>query len=159
LIPILVLLGLCTGILSLSRENIWSSIKGASSETSGEFVQASIPSLNGNIKQLNLELAATRREQAQGLMYKRELKANNGMLFVFDESDHRTFWMKNTYISLDIAFLDQDRKILNICHNTKPMDTDKVYKSNGKAMYVIETNANWFEENDIQVGETFNFSL
>ncbi|MCX7648651.1 MAG: DUF192 domain-containing protein, partial [Elusimicrobiales bacterium] len=68
----------------------------------------------GNI---NLEIARTEYERRLGLMFRKELCQNCGMIFVFEEEDQKTFWMKNTYIPLDIIFLSKNMRINDIFEN------------------------------------------
>ncbi len=66
------------------------------------------------------QLALTREEQAKGLMFRKELKQDRGMLFVFKEAGEKSFWMKNTFVELDIVFLDKDLKIGKVFHRVTP---------------------------------------
>ena len=79
------------------------------------------------------------------------LEKNNGMVFIFPAPMELSFWMKNTLIPLDIAFVDESHTILNI-EQMKPLD-ENTTKSKGKALYAIEANLNWFQENNIKVGD------
>lgn len=84
-----------------------------------------------------VELAATQPDQARGLMFRTELGANEGMLFPSREPMVRSFWMKNTPLSLDIIFIGPDRRIINIAANTVPYSLDSVV-SGGPAIAVLE---------------------
>ena len=89
---------------------------------------------------LELEIADTPNERAQGLMYRRELADNRGMLFVFDETREQTFWMKNTPLSLDIVFLDEQLRVVGVVEGTTPFSTATV--TIGKpSRYVLEVRA------------------
>jgi uncharacterized membrane protein (UPF0127 family) len=81
---------------------------------------------------------------------------NEGMLFVYKEPQEMSFWMRNTFIPLDIAFVDADGIILNI-HQAKPLDDSIHYRSAGAAKYVIETNQGWFSRNGIRPGDKVTF--
>ena len=89
---------------------------------------------------LTVEIADDKSEQRTGLMYRRELAPTAGMLFIFPDEDIRSFWMKNTYVSLDMIFLDAEEKIVSIQKNTRPLTT-KSYASEGPAKYVLEVPA------------------
>lgn len=169
-LPILLILVLCAAILSLASEDTWTKLNFLNIDafneneqkqqaTSGKFIAASVINQDQEEIECNLELALTPTQQRQGLMYKIEMEANTGMLFVFQESEFRIFWMKNTYIPLDIAFLDTNMRIIDIYDHTKPENTKLIYKSTGRSMYVIEMNAGWFEKHNIESGAMFNFSL
>lgn len=86
----------------------------------------------------HLEVADTHAEQARGLMYRKSMPADHGMIFVNEEAAERSFWMKNTYIPLDILYLDAGGKVISIKQMT-PHDLTGV-TSDGPAMYAIELN-------------------
>jgi len=85
-------------------------------------------------------------------MFRRSLPENEGMLFVFKEPIELSFWMRNTLIPLDIAFVGPDGVILNI-HQAHPLDESILYRSAGAAKYVIETNRGWFARHGIGPGD------
>ena len=85
-------------------------------------------------------LAFERSQQARGLMYVRELPERTGMLFVYAANDYHSMWMKNTFISLDIAFAGVDGRIANIARNTEPQSLDSIV-STEPVTYVLELNA------------------
>jgi uncharacterized protein len=91
---------------------------------------------------IDAELAITPQAQERGLMYREKLGDDEGMLFVFREDAPRTFWMKNTYVSLDIVFLDADMKVRNIFHRVPRSYPDtpesEVARVSAPAMYVLE---------------------
>ena len=78
------------------------------------------------------------------------------MLFVFKEKGWHSFWMENTYIPLDIAFMDKNKVIVDIQHMI-PLDTNIRYKPAKEAKYALEVNAGWLEENNIQVNDKLIF--
>ncbi|MFC1704117.1 DUF192 domain-containing protein [Candidatus Omnitrophota bacterium] len=90
-----------------------------------------------------VELAVTPQERISGLMHRRRLSANRGMLFLFEDEFPHGFWMKNTYIPLDIIWLDRDKEIVFIERNVQPCFSDKCQSivPDVKAMYVLELNA------------------
>jgi uncharacterized membrane protein (UPF0127 family) len=100
---------------------------------------------------LQIEIADTDIKRSQGLMYRRKLDTNSGMLFVFPQDQHMNFWMKNTYIPLSIAFIDKQGKISEIL-NMKPLDDSIIYSSKSKARYALEVNLGWFNKNSINAG-------
>jgi len=99
---------------------------------------------------LNLELADTPIKRSYGLMDRKDLSKDDGMIFIFPRKARQNFWMKNTYIPLDIAFLDDSGKILQI-ESMSPLSTRAVY-SNQECKYAIEVNQGWFLKNNIDVG-------
>ena len=100
---------------------------------------------------LQIEIADTDQKRSQGLMYRKKLDANSGMLFVFPSEQYMRFWMKNTYIPLSIAFIDRQGKILEI-QDMKPLDDSIIYSSKSKALYALEVNQGWFDKNSINTG-------
>ncbi len=101
-----------------------------------------------------VEIADSLPERTQGLMFRKGLAPDHGLLFIFDAPDWLSFWMKNTRIPLDIAFIDEDGSIINILSMT-PFDmTSEKYKSERKALYALEMAKGWFEKNGIEPGDT-----
>jgi uncharacterized membrane protein (UPF0127 family) len=81
----------------------------------------------------------------------RNLPKSNGMLFIFEENQPRSFWMANTPLSLDIIFVNEAREIVRIHHNTQPF-SESSFESEKPAKYVIETNSGYCISHDIQEG-------
>ena len=84
-----------------------------------------------------VELATNDAERARGLMFRKELPEGRGMLFDFDQEQPVSFWMHNTYISLDMIFIRADGRILRIAENTEPM-SDRLVPSGGPVRAVLE---------------------
>lgn len=103
------------------------------------------------ISTIEAAIADDDKERSQGLMDINELPATKGMLFIFDENKPRSFWMANTPLSLDIIFVNADKKIVRIHHSTQPF-SEKNLSSEQPARYVIETNAGYCISHDIQEG-------
>ncbi|OPY05917.1 MAG: hypothetical protein A4E67_01722 [Syntrophaceae bacterium PtaB.Bin038] len=99
-----------------------------------------------------VEVADTLEKQERGLMFRRSLPDNEGMLFIYKEPIEMSFWMRNTFLPLDIAFIGADGRILNI-HQARPLDDSVLYRSAGAAKYVIETNQGWFSRHGIGPGD------
>ncbi len=96
------------------------------------------------------EVASTQDERAKGLMYREEVPDGTGMLFVFQDNQPRSFWMANTYIALDIAYMNPSYRVVDIIA-MEPLITDS-YPSDAPAMFGLEVRQGWFEENGIAVG-------
>ena len=92
---------------------------------SQQLQQLEIASKTG-VHIFGVEMALTPEEQARGLMFRRELPEMQGMLFDFHREQPTSFWMKNTYISLDMIFIRRDGRILRIVENTVPLSEDLV---------------------------------
>ncbi len=102
-----------------------------------------------------VEVAKTPKQRERGLMYRKHLDSNRGMLFVFDRDERLTFWMKNTYIPLSIAFLSEDGKILQI-ENMKPL-SEKIIESRHYARYALELAQGSFKRVGAKVGDYVRF--
>ncbi|MFV9473342.1 DUF192 domain-containing protein [Advenella sp. RU8] len=104
---------------------------------------------------ITAEIADTPETRTTGLMYRKHLAADHGMLFVFEESQPLCFWMRNTYIPLSIAFLDAQGKILNI-HEMLPLRDDN-HCSAGPAKYALEMNRHWFTNHNVKEKDIIRF--
>jgi uncharacterized membrane protein (UPF0127 family) len=101
--------------------------------------------------QLQVYVARGEEERAQGLMFRRDMPENEGMLFICDECAVQKFWMKDTPLPLSIAFLEEDGTILKIA-DLEPHDLDGE-SSEHPVRYILEVNQGWFDERGIQPGE------
>jgi len=98
--------------------------------------------LNAGIHNISAEVAQSPQERATGLMLRQSMPANQGMLFVFEQAEQQCFWMKNTLIPLDIAFVAGDGTIINIEH-MKPLSLDNHCSAKPVRM-ALEMNGGWF---------------
>lgn len=96
------------------------------------------------------EVAATPEERSEGLMYREEVPDGTGMLFVFQDSQVRSFWMANTYVALDVAYMDPTFRIVDIIA-MEPLVTEG-YPSRAPAMFALEVRQGWFAEQEIAIG-------
>jgi uncharacterized membrane protein (UPF0127 family) len=102
---------------------------------------------------VRVEIARTPSELSRGLMWRNELDADAGMLFVFGDSAPRTFWMKNTPLPLDILFIDDRGTVINVGAATTPYSEAPV-RSTAPARYVLEVNAGFAARHGIGPGAT-----
>jgi uncharacterized membrane protein (UPF0127 family) len=100
---------------------------------------------------LKVELAIEEPQRLQGLMYRKTLGKEDGMLFIFDEPGYHSIWMKNTLIPLSVAFVDKDGVILNIA-DMEPQTLDS-HMAAGPAVYAIETNKGWYADKKVKAGD------
>lgn len=98
-----------------------------------------------------VEVARTEEQREQGLMYRQELPDGTGMLFVFDDEQVRSFWMQNTYVALDIAFLDVSLRVVDI-EQMEPMTTDP-HDSKRPSMFAVELPKGWCAAHGVKVGD------
>ncbi|PTM08808.1 MAG: hypothetical protein DA407_07200 [Bacteroidetes bacterium] len=109
------------------------------------------------ISSFDIELAEDEYEIQTGLMNRGSMQNNQAMLFVFPNVQMRSFYMKNTLISLDIIYLDDTKKVVSIKKNAKPMDETSL-PSKAPAKYVLEINAGLSDQLNIIEGDSVSFS-
>ena len=100
----------------------------------------------------SVEIADEEEERRLGLMYRRHMPQENGMLFLYEKERQVGIWMKNTYLSLDIIFIDAHGKIVKLFENAQPLST-RVMSSGQIVKAVLELNAGQVAENNIAVGD------
>ena len=100
---------------------------------------------------MKIEIADTPSKQQYGLMFRKDIDDDFGMLFSFKKNGVLNFWGKNTYIPLDIAFISDDLKIKKIS-KIIPLSTKSV-SSEEPCLYALETKANYFSKNNIEEGD------
>ena len=128
-------------------------LKKFSSEITFEKDVITIATHNDNRYQFDVEIAASQRQQAKGLMNRKSMAPNEGMLFIFGHSRKTAFWMKNTLIPLDMIFIDKNGRIDHIHHNAKPLDEAQITSPRPVAA-VLEINGGQAGSWGIEVGDT-----
>lgn len=128
----------------------------------GELPIANASFSNG--AKLKLEVARTFNERYKGLMGRTTLQKDHGMLFVFDRPQKLSFWMKNTYIDLSIAYLDKDLVIQEIYQmkrqNMMERTQDLIsYPSQCECQYALEVNPSWFKDHKVSKGSKLTYSF
>jgi len=106
----------------------------------------------------DVELAVTERQQSQGLMFRRSMAANAGMLFDYGALKQIQMWMKNTYIPLDMIFIDSNGKVINIVERTIP-ESLIIISSRGRARAVLELNSGTASRLGIKEGDRVVHSI
>lgn len=111
---------------------------------------------------LSAEMAKNPEQQQKGLMYRKQMPPDHGMLFIFDNEEVRNFWMKNTFIPLSIGFFNNKKELIDIQDMTpvvSEMQTDiPSYQSTGPAKYALEVNLGWFKKNKVRLGNKLNLN-
>ena len=105
---------------------------------------------------VSVEVVKTQEARQLGLMYRKSLAKKSGMLFIFENEREHPFTMKNTYIPLDMIFINRSRKIAGIVNNTAPKIKGP-YSINGPSLYVLEVNAGFCRKNGIDKGDSVIF--
>ena len=103
---------------------------------------------------ITVEIADNSLSLSTGLMFRQSLKDNHGMLFVFSSPQVLSFWGRNTYIPLDIAFISPDKKIANI--DKVPVMSDRSVYSSVPCKYAIEVSRGYFSDKGISVGDSIS---
>ncbi|KPM30633.1 Hypothetical protein I595_3127 [Croceitalea dokdonensis DOKDO 023] len=106
---------------------------------------------------LDIELAETAYEIQTGLMYRSSMEKKQGMLFIFDAPEPRSFYMKNTEIPLDIIYISDSLRIVSFQKNAKPLD-EKGLPSKQAAQYVLEINGGLSDLWNLQIGDSISYS-
>lgn len=107
-------------------------------------------------KKFSVEIADTSEKTALGLMFRDNMPSDHGMLFIFPAEAPRSFWMKNTRISLDIMYFDKELKLVSISADTPPCKVSRCpsYPSVIPAKYVLELNAGTASKLGVNLGDT-----
>ena len=116
-----------------------------------------IETITINGARLNVERAESNEEKRRGLCCRESLNSDAGMLFLYDEPGFYEFWMKDTYIPLDIIWISEQKRVVYIENIVTPASYPTRFSSPLPAQYVLEVNAGWAEANHIQLGDTVSF--
>jgi uncharacterized membrane protein (UPF0127 family) len=117
--------------------------------------QGKLPTITlkvGQAPRIVAEVARKPGEMAMGLMFRKSMGDNEGMLFVFERERRASFWMANTFIPLTIAYLDREGTILEL-HDMKPQDMSPVLSKSDRVAFALEMNRGWFKLNGVKAGE------
>jgi hypothetical protein len=127
------------------------------SERRDKFIKIYLP----NGKSVTAELVVTDEERQRGLMFREKLLPDQGMLFVFEEEGLYSFWMKNTLISLDMLWINKDRRIVHIARNVPPCKEDPCpsYSPERPGLYVLELAAGAADRLGLKLFDRLEFTL
>jgi uncharacterized membrane protein (UPF0127 family) len=131
-------------VVTLAAAVLWLSAALCASAAEAEIA------LNAGVYVIHAEVVDTPETRARGLMYRKSMPDNHGMLFIFSDAERQCFWMKNTIIPLSIAFLDDYGVIVNIA-DMAPQTEDN-HCSERPVRYAIEMNQGWFAKRHIRAG-------
>ena len=135
-------LSLCLGMLNPSAARAQSPAQGS--------VNFPVVTLNAGIYVIRAELANTYETRMQGLMFRKALGPNEGMIFVFPENEKHCMWKKNTLVPLSVAFIDAKAQVVSI-HDMEPQ-TEMSHCAAAPARYALEMAAGWFRVKGIARG-------
>lgn len=105
---------------------------------------------------VTVEVVQTDAARQRGLMYRKHLAPDAGMLFIFEREEPHTFWMRNTLIPLDMIFIKSDWTVLGIVENATPL-SDELRSVPGASQYVLEVNAGFSRRHGLQAGTTVRY--
>ncbi len=109
------------------------------------------------IATLEIEFAESEYETQTGLMYRKSMQPNRGMLFIFEDEERKAFYMKNTEFALDIIYINSDLEVVSMIKNAKPFDRTSL-PSEAPAKYVLEVNAGLSETWGLEKGDLVEFT-
>lgn len=159
--PLLIILGIILYFLLKPKEVAQTNMEGETIEIpfrkQGELQFIGQQS-NDTLAVIDIEVADTNELRARGLMYRRSLPENAGMLFIQTIEEIQSFWMKNTYIPLDIIFVNAEKKIVTIHAGTTPLK-EWSYASTEPSLYVVEVNAGFTNKHGIRIGDAIEFEV
>ena len=104
----------------------------------------------------NIEVASNPNDRRKGLMYRKSLSEDHGMFFVWEYRKRQCMWMRNTYIPLNVAYIDTKGKILEI-YEMLPLSEDSIC-SKKRVKYALEVNLDYFKRNNVSVGDLIDIS-
>jgi uncharacterized membrane protein (UPF0127 family) len=114
-----------------------------------------LPIIDFGHAQVEVELAIDRNTQAKGLMYRKEMAEDHGMLFIFDQPKEMSFWMRNTHLPLDIGYLTADG-VLREVYPLYPHDETSRKSIRSDLKFALEVNQGWFARHNVKPGDAFN---
>ena len=135
-------------LISVSLDTIYAE----SNQLIYKQIECSIQSNTKEYQDIFLDLADTEQKRSHGLMNRKDIKSNSGMLFIWNDRQTRNFWMKNTYFNLDLFFLNNQGEIIEIYKNARAFDETNI-KSQKKANYVVELKSRNYP---LLLGDKFN---
>lgn len=132
--------------------------KPAPTAGSGTAQQKSVPKsgvvvleASGRTLRIKVEIVRSDEDRARGLMFRKQMPEMVGMLFVFPKTDLQSFWMKNTYIPLDMVFLSEEKKVVGVVANAEPMTLNS-RQVDRPSRYVLEVNGGFCQRHGVKVG-------
>ncbi|WP_439182073.1 DUF192 domain-containing protein [Carboxylicivirga taeanensis] len=162
LFPLLLLLGLAVIAITLNTKTCTQPQKGQ--QFKGQYAFTKEGTLTFHRKKLaeqlaiiDIEIAENEQERALGLMHRYTMSDRQGMLFIMDREEPQSFWMKNTYISLDILYINEQYEIVKIHKHTQPF-SPKGIPSVKPAKFVVEVVAGFCNKHGINEGDSISFT-
>ena len=134
------ILKICICVVLALFLNVIPFVHTCNAESKTQIVAVFLDGTERELCRFKVELAVTPEEQSRGLMFRKDLRPDSGMLFVNSGDEIRFFWMKNTYIPLDILFINSRNEVKHVHYGAKPFDETSI-SSQYPVQYVLEVNA------------------
>lgn len=147
----------CLALVSCQTESKKETIKSTEISFKKEGELSILKGDSLKVSAIDIEIADNDYERQTGLMYRTSMENTQGMLFVFQDEQQRSFFMKNTSIPLDILFINSDNIIISSIKNAQPM-SEQSLRSQGPAQYVLELNAGMIDLWKLQTGDRIQFT-
>lgn len=154
----LIALPVVAGLIYMSLPQIQEEAKAGPKFTKQGELQLLSGETGELIQQIKIEVKQNNQERAEGMMWRRSMEEDQGMLFIMDRNEPQSFWMRNTYIPLDIIFIGEDKRIVNIRKNAQPQ-TLAPQPSKGNAKYVLEVVGGFCEKYGVKAGDRIAFTV
>ena len=152
-IPILLLVGLCALLVACPKPASAPKPGAATDPTESGQPQPKLPTLKLwlGAHEVVAEIARTPLEHQVGMMWRTNMAELEGMIFIFDEAGRRSFWMRNTLVPLDIAYLATDGTLLEV-HAAQPRNETPLPSDSDRVQFVLEMPQGWFQRNNVKPG-------
>ena len=106
---------------------------------------------------VKVEIARSDPERQRGLMYRQKLEPGRGMIFLFEQPQRLQFWMKNTYIPLDMIFIGADKRVVYVEENAEPLTTQARGPADEDSQFVLEVPGGWARAHGVERGVAVKF--
>jgi|GEM_PF-177351 len=123
-------------------------------EKEGELIF--VAKVGDTLVTVDIEIADDDAERRIGMMFRKEMEEEQGMFFIFPVQEVRSFWMRNTYVPLDMIFVNRDNEIVTIQKNTAPLTENSCFSAR-PAVYVVEVNAGFADRHGVSVGDRISW--
>lgn len=152
-IPILLLAGLCALLVACPKPAAPPPSGAAADPTESGQPQPKLPTLKLwlGAHEVVAEIARTPVEHQVGMMWRTNMAELEGMIFIFDEPGRRSFWMRNTLVPLDIAYLATDGTLLEV-HAAQPRNESPLPSDSDRVQFVLEMRQGWFQQHNVKPG-------
>jgi len=153
------IIGLIGLVILVNRAISTKAIPNYSDFVATNNVNSGLLDIKGPSGTIHAMIATTSEDQEKGLGGRKSLGLDQGMLFVFDDSASRSFWMKDMFIPLDMVWINDDKTVAGVSSNIPPDSYPNIFMSPGPVMYVLELNASTSQNFGIATGTTLDFVM